>query len=154
MHLLDNNINIVVNDYKEELKKELVKFFKKKIAWRMFFFCPFTDFENKYDFKFTLSARWNQLHEEWVHSGDKRRGPDWRISLPWRKKTRGFPAFTCYLKNSIEMKIGLGLTNLIIDVLDGLMYDMKETAYHVTMVNGEPAVSIRVVENVRKIRCA
>jgi len=174
-----------VNSYKSELGKELANFYRKKIAWRVFWFYKVPraikalfkmsdglcdtlywllgrevahslSFYNKidYGFEFTLTAIWDQLDQEWKHSGDKKRGPDWRISLPWKKKTRGFPQFTCYLKKSIEMKLGLELTNLIIDILDGLMFDMKTTSYNIRMFGERSKIDITVVERVKKIKCA
>jgi len=143
-----------IEEYEQKLKKALIKFYDKKIRRRMFWFhkAPAWLFGRKeFDFEYTLTATWSQLEEKWQHSGDKRRGPDWRISLPWKKKTRGFPEFTQYLKGSIELRLGVELAQLAIDVLDGLMYDMKETSFDIRMINNEPKVHISVVERVRKI---
>lgn len=99
----------------------------------------------RYPFEFTFYGHWDQKHKRWA--GESMRLPDWQISLPWAVKTRGFPKYVMYKKGSEEMKKGIELQNIILDSLDDLMFENRETAIEVYCCGSRVKVGINVRRN-------
>ena len=139
-----------IQEYSDRLKAALTEYYNNNIkpkqllykiihAIKRFFRCE----EKLYDFQYTLVAIWDQEQSRWIHGLNV---PDWRISLPWKKETREFPKEVKYLRKGEEMALGNEISQLVVAVMDDLMFESNKTHIYIEMINDEPKIKIEITE--------
>ncbi len=99
--------------------------------------------EPYYRVEFTFNGTFDSVKGKWINTAINQ--PDWRISLPWKKKTRGFPKKIIVKRGSDEMVYGVDLQSLILNTAEPLMFRVTKTTFHIETVNEVNKVRIYTV---------